>query len=185
MTTPEAQTEGLLGELMFLARHNKRVHEGALCHFRKLADVSMISSVVLGSTFSLLNIVLGSIEPAHLVVVNLSQICLGITGLGAVVITTLSTQLELDANAINHSEYALRYSELYRQVRAELVLLWMNDSRYASFTEFLKTCPAELNCIEESAPAVPKHVSKRLGAKCTCSPAPSPPRRDSTVLIKK
>jgi hypothetical protein len=95
---------------------------------------------------------------------------------------TLSMQLELDAYAINHSESALRYSELHWQIRAELVLLRMNDSSYASSTDFLKTCVAELNRIEESAPAVPEHVSKRLGAKCTCYPAPSPPRRDLTVL---
>jgi len=179
MTTPEAQTEGLLNEWMVLARHSKRVHEEASCHFRKWSDVSMISSIVLGSNSSLLNIVLGSI---HLVVVNLSQICLGVTGLGATVIMKLSKQMELDANAINHSEHAQRYSELYRQIRAEVVLLRMNESSYASSTDFLKACAAELNRIEESAPAVPEHVSKRLGAKCTCSPAPFPPRRDSLVV---
>ena len=94
---------------------------------------------------------------------------------------TLYKQLELDANAINNSEYALRYSKLHRQIRAELVLLRMNDSSHASSTEFFNTCVAELNRIEESAPGVSEHVSKRIGAKCTCSPAPSPPRRDSTV----
>ena len=181
MTTPEAQTEALLNEWMVLARHNKRVHEEASSYFRKWADVSMISSIVMGSTSSLLNIVLGAIEPVNLVVVNLSQIMLGITGLGKTVIVKLSKQMELDANAIHHSAYAMRYSELHRLIRAELVLLRMNDSSYASSTDFLKTCAAELNRIEESAPNVPEHVSKRLGAKCTCSPAPSPPRRDSTV----
>ena len=117
---------------------------------------------------------------------NLSQIRLGITGLGATIVMTLSKQLELDASAVNNSECALRYSELYRQIRAELVLLRMNDSSYASSTEYLKICAAELNRIEESAPAVPepavpKHVSERLGAKCTCSTAPSPLRRDLIV----
>ena len=110
MTTPEAQTEALLNEWMVLARHNKRVHEEASSYFRKWADVSMISSIVMGSTSSLLNIVLGAIEPVNLVVVNLSQIMLGITGLGATVIMMLSKQLELDANAIHHSEYVMRYS---------------------------------------------------------------------------
>ncbi len=148
MMSPEAQTEGLLNEWMVLARHNKRVHEEASSYFRKWADVSMISSIVMGSTSSLLNIVLGAIEHVHLVVVNLSQIMPGITGLGATVIMTLSKQLELDANAIQHSEYALRYSELHRQIRAELVLLRMNDSSYASSTDFLKFCAAELNRIE-------------------------------------
>ena len=72
MTTPEAQTKGLLNKWMVLARHNKRVHEEASCHFRKWVDMSMISSIVLGSTSSLLNIVLGAIEPVLLVVVNLT-----------------------------------------------------------------------------------------------------------------
>jgi hypothetical protein len=67
----------------------------------------MISSIMLGSSSSLLNIVMGSIEPVHLVVVNLSQICLGIIGLGATIVMMLSKQMEMDASAINHSEYAL------------------------------------------------------------------------------
>jgi hypothetical protein len=80
---------------------------------------------------------------------------------------TLSKQLELDANAINRSEYALRHSELHRMIRAEIALLRMNDSSYASSTNFLKTCAAELNRIEESASTIPEYVSERLGAKCT------------------
>jgi len=106
MSRPEAQAEGLINEWMVLARHNRRVHDEAESYFRKWADESMISSIVLGSTSSLLNVVLGAIHPAHLVIVNLSQIILGLTGLGATVIMTLSKQLELDSNAINHSEYA-------------------------------------------------------------------------------
>jgi len=139
----------------------------------------MISSIVLGSTSSLLNVVLGVIQPAHLVIVNISHVVLRLTGLSASVIMTLSKQLELDANAIHHSEYASKCSELHRQIRAELVLFRMNDSSYASSTDFLKTCEAELNRIEESAPPIPEHISKRVGAKCTCSPAPSPARRSS------
>ena len=92
---------------------------------------------------------------------------------------TLSEQLELDANAIHHAEYALRYSELHRLIRAELVLIHCQDSSYASSTDFLKKCVEELNRIEESAPAIPELISKRVGAKCTCSPASSPARRSS------
>ncbi len=174
MLSPEA----LLNEWMVMARHNRRVHDEAASYFRKLADASMFSSVVLGSTSSLLNIVLGSIHPAHLVIVNISQIVLGLTGLSATMIMTLSKQLELDANAINHAEYASKYRELHRLIRAELVLLRMNDSSYASPAEFLKTCAAELNRIEESAPGIPEHISKRVGPKC-CSLAPSPAHSSS------
>jgi len=162
-----------------LARHNRRDHNEAASYFRKWVDASVLSSIVLGSTGSLLNVILGSIHPAHLVIVNLSQIVLGLTGLSSTVLVTLSKQLELDSNAINHSEYASKFSELHRQIRAELVLLRMNDSSHASSTDFLKTCAAELNRIEESAPPNPEHISKRVGAKCTCSPAPSLARRSS------
>ena len=179
MSSPEAQTDALLNEWMVLARHNRRVHDEAASYFRKWADASMISSIVLGSTSSLLNVVLGAINPAHLVIVNISQIVLGLTGLSATVIMTLSKQLELDANAINHAEYALKYSELHRLIRSELVLIHCQDSSYASSTDFLKTCAAELNRIEESAPAIPELISKRVGAKCICSPASSPARRSS------
>ncbi len=179
MSTPDAQTEALLNEWMVLARHNRRVHDTAAGHFRRWADASMITSVILGSTGGLLNIVLGALEPVQFIAGNISQICLGLAGLGATVIMTLSKQLELDSNAIHHSEYALRYSELHRMIRAELVLLKMHDSTYASSTDFLKTCAAELNRIEENAPPVPEHVSKRMGAKCTGSPAGSPPRSPS------
>jgi hypothetical protein len=72
-------------------------------YFRKWTDTSMISSIVLGSTSSLLNVVLGAIHPAHLVIVRISQIVLGLAGLSATVIMTLSNQLELDSDAINHS----------------------------------------------------------------------------------
>jgi hypothetical protein len=66
--------------------------------------------------------VLGAaIHHARLVIVNISQNFLGLTGLSATVIMTLLKQLELDSNAVNHSEYASKYSELHRQTRAELV----------------------------------------------------------------
>jgi hypothetical protein len=69
---------------------------------------------------------------------NLSQIRMGLTGLGATVIMTISRQLDLDALGILHAEYSSKYSELHRQIRAETVLLWMNDSSFASSTYFLK-----------------------------------------------
>jgi hypothetical protein len=172
--TPKAQTEALLTEWMMLARHNKRVHEAASLYLRKWADTSMILSVITGTTSSILNIVLGVLDPVQLVVVNLSHIVLGLTGLGATVIMTISKQLDLDALGILHAEYSPKYSELHRQIRAELVLLRMNDSTFASSIDFLKQCAAELNRIEKSAPAIPEHVQKKVGAKCTCSPAQTP-----------
>ena len=139
----------------------------------------MLSSIVLGSTSSLLNIVLGAIEPVHLVVANLSRIRLEITGLGAVVITTLSKQRD---QPLGIRPKVLRVTQVDR---TELVLSRMSDSSYASSTDFIETCAAELNRIEESAPAVPDYVFKRLGATCTYSPVSFPPRQDLTVSRRK
>ncbi len=90
MQTPEAHTEALLTEWMMLARHDKRVHEAASTYYRKWADTSMIMSIITGTTLSILIIVLGVLDPVQVIVVNLSQIILGLTGLRATVIMTIS-----------------------------------------------------------------------------------------------
>ncbi len=87
----------------------------------------------------MLNVASWTIHPAHLTIVNISQNVLDLIGLLATVIVTLSKQLELDSNVTNHSEYASKCRELHRQIRAEFVLLRMNDSSCVSPTEFLKT----------------------------------------------
>jgi hypothetical protein len=173
----EAQMEGLLTKWMMLARHNKRVHGAASTYYRKWPDTSMIMSIITGTASSILNIVLGVLDPVNYVVVNLSKILFGLTGLGATVIMMISKQLDLDALGFLHAGYSSKYSKLHRQICAELVLLWMNDSRYASPTEFLKTCAADMKRIEECAPAIPEHVIKRVGAKCTCFLAQSSSRQ--------
>ena len=113
----------------------------------------MISSIVFGSTSSLLNVVLGSIHPAHFVIVNMSQIILGLAGLSANVIMTLSYLVP--RFLIHHSFYASKNNELRRLTRAESVFIHCQGSSYASSTDVLKTCAAELNRIEESSPYVP------------------------------
>jgi len=109
--SPEAQTEALLIEWMILARHNKRVHLAASTYYRKLADTSKIMSIITGTTSSILNIVLGELDPVNYVVVNLSQNLLGLTGLGATVNMTISKQLDLDALGFLHAEYSSMYCE--------------------------------------------------------------------------
>jgi len=89
---------------MMLARHNKRVHLAASTYYMKWADISMIMSVITGTTSSILNIVLGVIEPVNYDVVNLSQIRLGLGGMGATVVMTIRKQLDLDALGILHAE---------------------------------------------------------------------------------
>ena len=59
-------------------------------------------------------------------------------------------------------------------IRSELVLLKMNNSSYASNTDFLKTCQNELNRIEESVPLIPSVIEEKLGSKYVASPAQSP-----------
>ncbi len=134
----------------------------------------MICGIVLGSTGGILNIALGAIEPVSFVLVNAAQICLGAVGLISTVIITVAKQLELEANVIQHLEYKVKYSELHRMIRSELVLLKMNDSTYASNTDFLKTCQNELNRIEESAPTIPSFIEEKLGSKYVASPTQSP-----------
>jgi hypothetical protein len=134
----------------------------------------VICAIVLGSTGGILHIALGAIEPVSFVLVNVAQICLGAVGLISTGIITVSKQLELEANVIQHLENTVKYSELHRMIRSELVLLKMNDSSYASNTDFLKTCQNELNRIEESAPTIPSFIEKKLGSKYVASSTQSP-----------
>ena len=59
-------------------------------------------------------------------------------------------------------------------IRSELVIFKMNDSSYASTTDFLKTCQNELNRIEESSPSIPDIIEEKLGSKFVASPTQSP-----------
>jgi hypothetical protein len=59
-------------------------------------------------------------------------------------------------------------------IRSEFVLLKMNDSSFASSTDFLETCQNELNRIEELAPAIPLLIEEKLGSKYVASPTQSP-----------
>jgi hypothetical protein len=163
-------TELLLNEWMLLARHNKKIHDAAAKYYKLRADTCMICAIVLGSTSGLLNIALGATEPVSFVMVNVAQIWLGVVGLISTIIVTVSKQLELEANFIHHLEYTVKYSELHRMIRSELVLLKMNDNSYASTPEFLKTCQNELNRIEESAPPAPSFIEEELGSKFVASP---------------
>ena len=174
MARPHIETtETSLNEWMALARHNKKLHEASAAYYKTFADTSMLAAVVLGSSGGILNIVLGAIDPLSFVLVNVAQIVLGSLGLISTAIITASKQLELEANTLHHLEHASKYSELHRTIRSELVLIRMNDSSFASKTDFLKTIQHELDRIEENAPAIPSHIELKLGAKCV-SPLESP-----------
>jgi hypothetical protein len=166
-------TENLLNEWMCLAKHNKRLHEASGIYYKKFADTSILTAIVMGSTGSILNIVLGAIDPFSSVIINVAQIALGCSGLVATAIITASKQLELEKNMLHHIEHASKYSELHRTIQAELVLIRMNDSSYASKTDFLKNIQHELDRIEENAPTIPEYIEKKMGAKCIVTPTPS------------
>jgi hypothetical protein len=172
--------EWILNEWMLLARHNKKLHDAAAKYYKLRADICMIYAIILGSTSGLRNIALGSIELISFVLVNGAQICLGAVGLISAGIVTVSKQLELETNVIQHLEYTVKYSKLHRMIRSELVLLKMNDSSYASTTDFLKTCQNELNRIEELAPSIPLFIEEKLGSKCVASQTQSP----GTMVVK-
>ena len=91
-------TENLLNDWMKLAKHNKQLHEASAAYYKKFAEISILSSIILGSTGSILNIVLGALDPFSSVIVNVAQITLGASGLVATAIITASKQFELEAN---------------------------------------------------------------------------------------
>jgi hypothetical protein len=147
-------TESVLNTWMVLARRNKKLHHDASAYFKKMAEASMVTALVLWASSGLLNVVLGVLDPTTLLI-NVAQIVLGMTGLSTTIIVQVAKQLELDANNLHHNEAALKYGELHRMIRSGMVLLRRNDSSYASVEDFLKQCQNELNRIEETAPAVP------------------------------
>ncbi len=105
---------------------------------------------------------------------NIAQICLGAAGLASTAIITASRQLEFEKNALEHFEHAGKYSEIHRSIRAELVLLRMNDSAFASNTDFMKAIQHEIDRIEESAPSIASLIELKIESKCNVTPTQSP-----------
>ena len=134
---------------MCLAKQNKRLQEASAAYYKKFADISMLTAIVMGSTGSILNNVLGAIDPLSFVLINIAQITLGCTGLISTAVVWASKQLELEANTLHHLERASKYGELHRTIRSELILIHSNDSSYASKTDFLQHIEHELDHIEE------------------------------------
>ncbi len=99
--------------------------------------------------------------------VDIAQICLGAADLASTAIITASRQLEFEKNALEHFEHAGKYSEIHRSIQADLVLLRMNDSAFASNTDFMKATQHEIDRIEESAPSIPGFIEVKIGSKLT------------------
>ncbi len=81
-------------------------------YYKKTANASMVNVLVLGALSGLLNVMPGVLDPTTLLI-NVSQIVLGMTGLSATIIVQATKQLELDANMIHHNEATLKYGELH------------------------------------------------------------------------
>jgi len=156
MSSPET-TESVLNARMVLARRNKKLHQDSFAYYKRAAEASMVLTLVMGASYGLLNMALGVLDPTTLLI-NVAQIVLGMTGLSATIIVQIARQHELDANNLYHNEAALKYGELHRMIRSEIVLLRRINYSYASAEDFLKQCQNELNRIEESAPTVPEHI---------------------------
>jgi len=167
-------TETLLSEWMCIAKQNKKLHEVSAAYYKKFADTSILTAIVMGSVGSILNIVLKAIDSFSFVLINVAQITLGCTGLISTAITGASKQLELEANTLHHLEHASKYGELHQTIRSELILIPSNDSAYASKTDFLKHIENEVDRIEENVPSIPEHIERKLGPKCVASPNHSP-----------
>jgi len=56
-------TDNLLIEWMALAIRNKKLHEESAAYYKKFPDTSTLTAIVMGSTGSILDIVLGAIDP--------------------------------------------------------------------------------------------------------------------------
>jgi hypothetical protein len=50
----------------------------------------------------------------------------------------------------------------------------MNDSAFASNTDFMKVIQHEIDRVEETAPSIQGFIEAKIGAKCNMSPTVSP-----------
>ena len=153
--------EPLLKKWRNIARTNTRLHAEARAYYKNLADSSLVSAVVIGSTGGLMNIFLGVVDDTQFdTAVNVGQVVLGVTGLLSAGIMSLSKQLGWETKHQLHEEYAARYGEISRMISTEVTLTRLQDSSFASMAEFIKTVSAEINRVEDHAPPIPGFLVK-------------------------
>ncbi len=149
----------LLAEWMHLAKDSKTMQEEAANFYKMWADTCMLTGIILSSAGGGLNIILGSVDPLAFV---FAQIGLGVVVLTSTAIITISKQLKLEELVIKHQEYSARFDDLHRVIQAELVLLRMNDSSYASREDFLKIIENELSKFQDATPSPPGFIAKKF-----------------------
>ena len=146
----------LLRKWRNIARVNKKLHEGARGYFKNLADLSVISAVLLGSTGGLINIMLGILDESRFgLAVDVGQIVLGATSLVSAGIISCSKQLGWETKHQLHEEYSARYNEVVRMINTECALVRIESPTFASMADFIKEVHNEITRIEDHAPPVP------------------------------
>ena len=156
--------EPLLKKWRDIARTNTRLHAEARAYYKNLADTSLVSAIVLGSTGGLMNIFLGIMDDTRFgAVVNLGQVGLGLTSLVSAGIVSLSKQLGWETKHQQHEEFSARYGEISRMISTEVTLTRLQDSTFASMADFIKVVSAEINRVEDHAPPIPGFLVKCRG----------------------
>jgi hypothetical protein len=61
-------TENVLNAWMLLARRNKKRHQDSSAYFKRAAEASMVTALVLGASSGLLNVVLSVLDPTTLLI---------------------------------------------------------------------------------------------------------------------
>ncbi len=67
MSSPET-TESVLNAWMVLAYRNKKLDHDSSAYFKRAAEASMVTALVLGASSGLLNVVLGVLDPTTLLI---------------------------------------------------------------------------------------------------------------------
>jgi hypothetical protein len=160
-STPQSDSspEQLLNGWMLFARRNIAFHEAAKAHFSTWSDTGLITACVMGSAGGLINILLCSTSGTG-VVVNGSQIAMGIISVVSAAIMSISKQLGWESRAHTHDEYAGHYSAPL--ISFERALARLNASSYASGGDLIKKDSAELDRIEDNAPSIPSFIEKKM-----------------------
>jgi hypothetical protein len=88
MPSPDT-TESVLNAWMVLARRNRKVHQDSSAYYKKTAEASMVTALVLSASSGLLNVVLGVLDPIT-IFINVAHIVLEMTGLSATIIVQVA-----------------------------------------------------------------------------------------------
>jgi hypothetical protein len=93
MSTPDLEmNESLITPWMLLARRNEKFHQDSAVYYKRTAEASMLTALVLGASSGLLNAVLGLVDPST-ILINVPQVVIGMTGLTASIIVQVAKQL--------------------------------------------------------------------------------------------